>query len=64
VKIYVISDLHLVAPDATSKGMDSAQRLQWAFDDLGRNHADAELCVLLGDLADHGEAEATARCAA
>jgi 3',5'-cyclic AMP phosphodiesterase CpdA len=58
VKIYIISDIHLVAPGATSKGMDPAQRLQWAFDDLAANHADADLCVLLGDLADHGDAEA------
>ncbi|WP_368416376.1 phosphodiesterase [Falsiroseomonas sp.] len=58
MKIYIISDIHLVAPGATSKGMDSAQRLQWAFDDLATNHADAALCVLLGDLADHAEADA------
>jgi 3',5'-cyclic AMP phosphodiesterase CpdA len=58
VKIYIISDIHLVAPGATSKGMDPAQRLQWAFDDLAANHADAAFCVLLGDLADHAEAEA------
>jgi 3',5'-cyclic AMP phosphodiesterase CpdA len=58
VKIYIISDIHLVAPGATSKGMDSAQRLQWAFYDLATNHADAALCVLLGDLADHAEADA------
>jgi Icc protein len=58
VKIYIISDIHLVAPGAISKGMDSAERLQWALDDLAANHANAELCVLLGDLADHAEAEA------
>jgi Icc protein len=58
VKIYIISDIHLVVPGTTSKGMDSAQRLQWAFDDLALNHSDAVLCVLLGDLADHAEPEA------
>jgi 3',5'-cyclic AMP phosphodiesterase CpdA len=58
MKIYIISDIHLVAPGATSKGMDPAERLGWALEDLATHHADAELCVLLGDLADHGEPEA------
>ena len=58
MKIYIISDIHLVLLGATSKGMDPEARLQWALDDLAANHADADLCVLLGDLADHGEPEA------
>lgn len=58
MKIYIISDIHLVLPGATSKGLDPEARLQWALDDLATNHGDADLCVLLGDLADHGEPEA------
>jgi 3',5'-cyclic AMP phosphodiesterase CpdA len=60
MKIYIISDIHMVAPGGRSKGLDPAERLQWALDDLATHHADAELCVLLGDLADHGDAAAYA----
>jgi 3',5'-cyclic-AMP phosphodiesterase len=54
VKIYIISDIHLHAPGETSKGIDTLARLDLALEDLTRNHADSDLCVLLGDLADHG----------
>jgi 3',5'-cyclic-AMP phosphodiesterase len=58
MKVYVISDLHLVTPGETSKGLDTAARLDLALDDLAKNHADADLCVFLGDLCDHGDEEA------
>lgn len=58
MKLYLISDIHLVAPGALSKGLDTSERLQWALDDLATHHADADYCLLLGDLADHGEEEA------
>jgi 3',5'-cyclic-AMP phosphodiesterase len=54
MKIYIISDIHLVAPGETSKSLDTAARLDLALRDLAENHADSDLCVLLGDLADHG----------
>lgn len=54
MKITVISDIHLVGPGETSKGLDPAARLDLAIDYLSTHHADADLCVLLGDLADHG----------
>lgn len=54
MKIYIISDIHLLAPGETSKGLDTAQRFDLALQDLAENHSDSDLCVLLGDLADHG----------
>lgn len=54
MKIYVISDIHLLVPGETSKGLDTAARFDVALADLAAHHADADLCVLLGDLADHG----------
>ncbi|MGL5136753.1 MAG: metallophosphoesterase, partial [Beijerinckiaceae bacterium] len=54
MKIYIISDIHLLAPGETSKGLDTAARFDLALRDLAENHADSDLCVLLGDLADHG----------
>lgn len=60
MKLYIISDIHMVAPGTLSKGLDPAQRLQCALDDLAGHHADSDLCVLLGDLADHGDAAAYA----
>jgi len=54
MKIYIISDIHLLAPGETSKGLDTAERFDLALQDLALNHADSDLCVLLGDLADHG----------
>lgn len=54
MKIYIVSDIHLVPPGETSKGIDTTERLDAALADLAANHGDADLCVLLGDLADHG----------
>jgi 3',5'-cyclic AMP phosphodiesterase CpdA len=54
MKIYIISDIHLLAPGETSKGLDTAARFDLALQDMMQNHADSDLCVLLGDLADHG----------
>lgn len=55
MKIYIISDLHPVLPGAISKEPDPEARLRWALDDFAANHGDADLCLLLGDLTDHGE---------
>jgi len=54
MKVYIISDIHLLVPGETSKGLDTAARFDLALNDLAENHADSDLCVLLGDLADHG----------
>ena len=58
LKFVAISDLHLMPRGQTSKGIDTAIRLQWALDDLSENHSDAAFCVLCGDLCDHGDVAA------
>ncbi len=58
MKLYLISDLHLAPPGETSKSLDTPGRLDAALADLRENHADADLCVILGDLADHGPVSA------
>lgn len=54
MKLYLMSDLHLAAPGETSKSLDTPGRLDAALDELRRHHSDADLCIVLGDLADHG----------
>ena len=39
-------------------GLDTCQRLEACIEDISRNHADAELCVITGDLAHAGQREA------
>lgn len=55
LKFVVLSDLHLVAPGATSKGIDTAGRLRDGVTAVNTRHSDAAFCVLAGDLADRGE---------
>lgn len=54
-KILQITDCHLVAKGETIFGSDPQQRLAAAVADINREHADASLCVVTGDLAHHGE---------
>ncbi|WP_417515738.1 phosphodiesterase [Minwuia sp.] len=58
MKIVAITDTHIVPRGQTSRGLDTGERLTMALDDLAANHADAAFCVILGDLADHGEIDA------
>ncbi len=58
LKFVAISDLHLVPRGQTSKGINTANRLRRALDDLLENHSDAAFCVLCGDLCDHGDVAA------
>ena len=58
MKFIHLTDPHLVTPGDKLKGLDPAARLEPAFDDIARHHADAECCVITGDLADIGEASA------
>ena len=60
MKFVILSDLHIVPPGHDSHGVDTAARARRAVAELAANHADAEFCVLLGDLADHGAPEAYA----
>lgn len=61
LKFVVMSDLHLVRAGATSMTLDTAERLERAVDCLNDRYADADFCIIAGDLADEGEAEAYER---
>lgn len=63
MKLIHLSDLHLTRPGTQIFGSDPAHRLARALELVARDHADAELCLLTGDLADAGEPEAYAELA-
>lgn len=54
LKFIVFSDIHLVDEGATSLGLDTYRRFAAGVDWVNAHHADADFCVLAGDLADHG----------
>ena len=55
LKIVVLSDLHLRPKGILVNGLDAHDRLVQGIDWLNRAHADADLCVLAGDLVDTGD---------
>ena len=61
LKLVIMSDLHIVPQGEVSNTLDTAARLQAAVDSVNTHHADADLCILAGDLADLGEAAAYTR---
>jgi 3',5'-cyclic AMP phosphodiesterase CpdA len=63
VKIVVLSDLHIVPEGETSHGIDTAEWLRLGVEAINRRHADADLCLLAGDLTDRGDPAAYARLA-
>ncbi|MEO5755325.1 MAG: phosphodiesterase [Mesorhizobium sp.] len=60
MKIIQISDPHLTAPGGLLYGSDPLSRLEASLADIGKNHADAELVVISGDLTNDGERTAYA----
>ncbi len=58
MKLIQVSDLHFVPPGTRLFGIDPRERLAAAIQDINAKHADAELCLFTGDLADHGVPEA------
>lgn len=60
MKLIQISDLHFVPPGATLLGLDPRARFDAAVADINANQADAELCLITGDLADRGHPQAYA----
>jgi 3',5'-cyclic AMP phosphodiesterase CpdA len=54
VKLIQVSDLHFVPPRVRLLGLDPRARLEACIADINANHADAELCLFTGDLADRG----------
>jgi 3',5'-cyclic-AMP phosphodiesterase len=55
LKIIQVTDTHLAAPGARLFGLDPLARLDACIDDINRNHADVDLVVVSGDLANNGE---------
>ena len=54
LKVVVLSDLHLVEDNQTSHGLDTYWRLEKGIEAINGRHADADFCVLAGDLVDLG----------
>ena len=55
MKLIHLTDTHLVAPGELLYEIDPLARLEACIADINEKHADAELCVITGDLADDGE---------
>jgi Icc protein len=60
LKFLVLSDIHLVGETETSHGLDTHWRLKQGIDAINERYADADFCILAGDLADLGYEGATA----
>ena len=54
MKIVQFSDLHLTAGGEALFGSSPRERLDLAIDSILQSHADADFCLLTGDLADAG----------
>ncbi len=55
LKLVVLSDLHIVPEGETSLGLDTTARLMAGIAAINARHADADLVVIAGDLADLGD---------
>jgi len=60
MKLIHVTDPHLVKPNSSLYGLCPEERFVTFVDDVNRNHGDAVLCLITGDLADLGESEAYA----
>ena len=60
MKLIHVTDPHLVAPGQTLYGLDPEKRFAAFVDSVNRENADADLCLVTGDLTDLGEAAAYA----
>ena len=58
MKLIHLTDLHLMPPGQTLWGLDPFARLDAALTDIAAHHADADLCVITGDLAEKGDVAA------
>ena len=58
MKLIVVSDLHLVSPDAKLFGRDPLANLEACIESINHHHADADLVVFAGDLTNDGEVDA------
>ena len=58
MKLIHITDLHLMPPGELLWGLDPFARLDAALTDIAAHHADADLCVITGDLTEKGDVAA------
>jgi len=58
MKFIQVTDTHLVPRGEVLHGLDPCDRLDACIDDINRHHGDAELCIITGDLAHHGQPQA------
>tara|TARA_X000000368_G_scaffold285690_1_gene226847 strand:- start:2172 stop:2957 length:786 start_codon:yes stop_codon:yes gene_type:complete len=58
MKFIHISDIHLVSKDGPLNGSVPSERLEKCMDDILKWHADADFCVISGDLSEFAEIEA------
>ena len=58
MKLIHISDTHFMQAGSQFYGLDPYARLAACIDDINNQHADADLCVITGDLAHWGNFEA------
>jgi 3',5'-cyclic-AMP phosphodiesterase len=57
MKLIHMSDIHLTTPGATIGGRDPRRNFERALAHILRDHQDAELMVITGDLSDWGDCE-------
>ena len=57
MKLIHMSDIHLTTPGATIGGRDPRGNFERALAHVVRDHLDAELMVITGDLSDWGDRE-------
>ena len=60
LKLLQLTDCHLMPEGGRIFELDPAERLAAAISDINRNHSDAALCVLTGDLTNEGDPDAYA----
>ena len=58
MKLIHLTDTHFVPQHQTLYGRDPSVALKRCLADINSNHADADLCVITGDLTHWGEPEA------
>lgn len=59
-KFIQITDFHLVPPGEKLFGLTPSERVSRCMEDIARWHADADFCVISGDLTNAGDASAYA----
>lgn len=58
MKFIHFTDTHLMAPGQLLKGLDPQRRFAACIDDIEQHHADAECCVMTGDITDMAQDDA------